>query len=168
MMSEQQGGWPQILMKLHIHQVDTALFIVCHSSQKQRNVSWKNRLWSFQQMVTGNDHKLFSLLFCGCSFCSWVMFLTGINFSYQGFSAEHSWFLFMQWGKTIVYASVAVCFPGAWTFLWFVCFCMLASQWGRTHDVSGIPEDAARATVAFSFFSIATWVSWTAVVFYTL
>uniref|UniRef100_UPI003AB06B0D synaptogyrin-2b n=1 Tax=Centroberyx gerrardi TaxID=166262 RepID=UPI003AB06B0D len=48
-------------------------------------------------------------------------------------------------------------FAGAWTFLWFVCFCLLASQWGRTHDVSGIPEDAARATVAFSFFSIATW-----------
>ncbi|XP_029007904.1 synaptogyrin-2b [Betta splendens] len=48
-------------------------------------------------------------------------------------------------------------FSGAWTFLWFVCFCLLASLWGRTHDVSGIPEDAARATVAFSFFSIATW-----------
>ncbi|XP_056137070.1 synaptogyrin-2b [Lampris incognitus] len=48
-------------------------------------------------------------------------------------------------------------FSGVWTFLWFVCFCLLASQWGRTHDVSGIPEDAARATVAFSFFSIATW-----------
>ncbi|XP_061736881.1 synaptogyrin-2b [Nerophis ophidion] len=48
-------------------------------------------------------------------------------------------------------------FSGAWTFLWFVCFCLLASQWGRTHDISGIPQDAARATVAFSFFSIATW-----------
>ncbi|XP_077426581.1 synaptogyrin-2b [Vanacampus margaritifer] len=48
-------------------------------------------------------------------------------------------------------------FSGAWTFLWFVCFCLLASQWSRTHDVSGIPQDAARATVAFSFFSIATW-----------
>lgn len=48
-------------------------------------------------------------------------------------------------------------FSGAWTFLWFVCFCLLASQWGRTHDVRGVPMDAARATVAFSFFSIATW-----------
>ncbi|XP_061625839.1 synaptogyrin-2b [Phyllopteryx taeniolatus] len=48
-------------------------------------------------------------------------------------------------------------FSGAWTFLWFVCFCLLASQWGRTHDVSAVPQDAARATVAFSFFSIATW-----------
>ncbi|XP_040001401.1 synaptogyrin-2b [Xiphias gladius] len=48
-------------------------------------------------------------------------------------------------------------FSGAWTFLWFVCFCLLASQWGHTHNVTGIPEDAARATVAFSFFSIATW-----------
>uniref|UniRef100_A0A7N8WI77 Synaptogyrin 2b n=1 Tax=Mastacembelus armatus TaxID=205130 RepID=A0A7N8WI77_9TELE len=49
-------------------------------------------------------------------------------------------------------------FSGVWTFLWFVCFCLLASQWARTHDISSIPEDAARATVAFSFFSIATWV----------
>uniref|UniRef100_A0A3B5A2B6 Synaptogyrin 2 n=1 Tax=Stegastes partitus TaxID=144197 RepID=A0A3B5A2B6_9TELE len=48
-------------------------------------------------------------------------------------------------------------FSGAWTFLWFVCFCLLASQWSRTHDVHGIPEDAARASIAFSFFSIATW-----------
>ncbi|KAK5866521.1 hypothetical protein PBY51_020707 [Eleginops maclovinus] len=48
-------------------------------------------------------------------------------------------------------------FSGAWSFLWFVCFCLLASQWAKTHDVSGLPEDAARATVAFSFFSIATW-----------
>ncbi|KAM3622540.1 uncharacterized protein V6R79_000068 [Siganus canaliculatus] len=48
-------------------------------------------------------------------------------------------------------------FSGVWTFLWFVCFCVLASQWGRTHDIRGIPMDAGRAAVAFSFFSIATW-----------
>ncbi|XP_045904428.1 synaptogyrin-2b [Micropterus dolomieu] len=57
--------------------------------------------------------------------------------------------------KYIVIADLS--FSGAWTFLWFVCFCLLASQWGRTHNVGSIPEDAARATVAFSFFSIATW-----------
>uniref|UniRef100_A0A7N9AVD2 Synaptogyrin 2b n=1 Tax=Mastacembelus armatus TaxID=205130 RepID=A0A7N9AVD2_9TELE len=59
-------------------------------------------------------------------------------------------------------------FSGVWTFLWFVCFCLLASQWARTHDISSIPEDAARATVAFSFFSIATWVRRAAVVFFSL
>ncbi|KAM6942163.1 synaptogyrin-2b [Lycodopsis pacificus] len=48
-------------------------------------------------------------------------------------------------------------FSGVWCFLWFVCFCLLASEWARTHEVTGVPEDAARATVAFSFFSIATW-----------
>ncbi|XP_060942635.1 synaptogyrin-2b [Limanda limanda] len=48
-------------------------------------------------------------------------------------------------------------FSGAWAFLWFVCFCLLANQWGRTQDVSAIPHDAAHATIAFSFFSIATW-----------
>lgn len=48
-------------------------------------------------------------------------------------------------------------FSGVWTFLWFVCFCLLANQWSHTKDISGVPEDAARATIAFSFFSIATW-----------
>ncbi|XP_068585179.1 synaptogyrin-2b [Cebidichthys violaceus] len=48
-------------------------------------------------------------------------------------------------------------FSGAWSFLWFVCFCLLASQWAKSHDINGVPQDAARATVAFSFFSIATW-----------
>uniref|UniRef100_A0A3Q0RM57 Synaptogyrin n=1 Tax=Amphilophus citrinellus TaxID=61819 RepID=A0A3Q0RM57_AMPCI len=48
-------------------------------------------------------------------------------------------------------------FSGVWTFLWFVCFCLLASQWSQTNDDNAIPKDAARATIAFSFFSIATW-----------
>ncbi|KAL6110456.1 uncharacterized protein ACO6RY_19532 [Pungitius sinensis] len=48
-------------------------------------------------------------------------------------------------------------FSGAWCFLWMVCFCLLASQWTKTLDVTAVPKDAARATVAFSFFSIATW-----------
>uniref|UniRef100_A0A8C7ST74 Synaptogyrin n=1 Tax=Oncorhynchus mykiss TaxID=8022 RepID=A0A8C7ST74_ONCMY len=49
-------------------------------------------------------------------------------------------------------------FSVVWTFLWFVCFCLLTSQWSRTLDVKGIPQDAARSAIAFSFFSIATWV----------
>lgn len=49
-------------------------------------------------------------------------------------------------------------FSAAWTFLWFVCFCLLANQWSKT-DTSAhqIPEDAARAGIAFSFFSIVSW-----------
>lgn len=53
-----------------------------------------------------------------------------------------------------------------WTFLWFVCFCLLAAQWTRTKDTRGIPKDAAHATIAFSFFSMATWVSGAAVVLF--
>ncbi|TNN72697.1 Synaptogyrin-2 [Liparis tanakae] len=48
-------------------------------------------------------------------------------------------------------------FSGAWTFLWFVCFCVLASQWAKTPDTAVVPADAARAVVAFSFFSTVTW-----------
>lgn len=48
-------------------------------------------------------------------------------------------------------------FSGAWTFLWFVCFCLLANQWSHTNLTTSIPADAARAVVAFSFFSIACW-----------
>lgn len=57
--------------------------------------------------------------------------------------------------KYMVLAELA--FSGLWTFLWFVCFCLLASEWARTHLTLGIPVEAAQATIAFSFFSIATW-----------
>ncbi|XP_028316513.1 synaptogyrin-2b [Gouania willdenowi] len=61
----------------------------------------------------------------------------------------------MQEKKYAVMADLG--FSGVWTFLWFVCFCLLANQWSYTHDVRGIPVEAARATIAFCFFSIATW-----------
>ncbi|XP_072299380.1 synaptogyrin-2a [Eucyclogobius newberryi] len=51
-------------------------------------------------------------------------------------------------------------FSSAWTFLWFVCFCLLASQWAKTNTdnpLVQIPGDAARAGIAFSFFSIISW-----------
>lgn len=50
---------------------------------------------------------------------------------------------------------------GFWTFLWFVGFCFLANQWSRTSPKELPLEqatDAARAAIAFSFFSILTWV----------
>ena len=49
--------------------------------------------------------------------------------------------------------------PGAWTFLWFVCFCLLAHQWSLTSQGAGVAVDAAQAVVAFSFFSVGSWVS---------
>lgn len=47
-----------------------------------------------------------------------------------------------------------------WTFLWFICFCVLASLWSHTPASIITSSDAARAVLAFSFFSIITWVSW--------
>ncbi|XP_077383981.1 synaptogyrin-2a [Festucalex cinctus] len=47
-------------------------------------------------------------------------------------------------------------FSAAWTFLWFICFCVLANQWSWTTSLA-VPADAARAVVAFSFFSILSW-----------
>ncbi|KAG8145351.1 hypothetical protein E2320_011903, partial [Naja naja] len=51
-------------------------------------------------------------------------------------------------------------FSGFWSFLWFVAFCFLANQWQRTPDSKGASQggDAARAAIAFSFFSIISWV----------
>uniref|UniRef100_A0A8C7IN89 MARVEL domain-containing protein n=1 Tax=Oncorhynchus kisutch TaxID=8019 RepID=A0A8C7IN89_ONCKI len=47
------------------------------------------------------------------------------------------------------------------SFLWFVGFCFLANQWQQTTEEE-LPlaqgSDAARAAVAFCFFSILTWV----------
>ncbi|XP_035511438.1 synaptogyrin-2a [Morone saxatilis] len=48
-------------------------------------------------------------------------------------------------------------FSAAWTFLWFICFCVLANQWSKTSSDTAVAGDAARAVIAFSFFSIATW-----------
>ncbi|KAM9305207.1 synaptogyrin-3 [Gastrophryne carolinensis] len=51
-------------------------------------------------------------------------------------------------------------FSGLWAFFWFVCFCFLANQWQRTPYSPEVDQaaDAARAGIAFSFFSIITWV----------
>lgn len=50
---------------------------------------------------------------------------------------------------------------GLWSFLWFVGFCFLTNQWQRTAPGPGTTQagDAARAAIAFSFFSILSWVS---------
>ncbi|XP_071976096.1 synaptogyrin-3 isoform X2 [Engystomops pustulosus] len=50
-------------------------------------------------------------------------------------------------------------FSGLWSFLWFVCFCFLANQWQRTPKSPNVDQaaDAARAGIAFSFFSIISW-----------
>ncbi|XP_018619886.2 synaptogyrin-3a [Scleropages formosus] len=59
---------------------------------------------------------------------------------------------------------VEIAFSGLWTFLWFVGFCFLANQWQRTSPKE-LPlaqgADAARAAIAFSFFSIITWAGLT-------
>lgn len=57
--------------------------------------------------------------------------------------------------KRLVMADMV--FSGVWTFLWFVCFCLLANQWTKTNDRRGIPIDAAQAIIVFSFFSFITW-----------
>ncbi|XP_064171224.1 synaptogyrin-2a [Anguilla rostrata] len=56
--------------------------------------------------------------------------------------------------KYIVIADLG--FSGVWTFLWFVCFCHLANLWSHT-DAKTTAADAARAVVAFSFFSTGSW-----------
>ncbi|XP_028934435.1 synaptogyrin-1 isoform X2 [Ornithorhynchus anatinus] len=47
-----------------------------------------------------------------------------------------------------------------WAFLWFVGFCFLANQWQASKPEDNLLNegtDAARAAIAFSFFSIFTW-----------
>lgn len=51
-------------------------------------------------------------------------------------------------------------FSGFWSFLYFVCFWYLASQWSSAPDTDGgYGVSNARAAITFSFFSIFTWVS---------
>lgn len=52
-------------------------------------------------------------------------------------------------------------FSAAWSFLWFVGFCFLADTWRKSKDETVFQNQTnnARAAIAFSFFSIFTWVS---------
>ncbi|CAN9505681.1 unnamed protein product [Ophioblennius macclurei] len=61
--------------------------------------------------------------------------------------------------KYIVIGDLTI--TGAWTLLWFICFCVLSNQWSKTAEAEG-RGDPARAVLTFSFFSILTW----AVLFY--
>ena len=53
-------------------------------------------------------------------------------------------------------------FSGLWAFLWFVGFCYLADQWRKSAIMLSYQTNHARAAIAFSFFSIFTWVTLTA------
>ncbi|XP_061088709.1 synaptogyrin-2-like [Conger conger] len=65
--------------------------------------------------------------------------------------------------KHIVMADLV--FSGVWAGLWFVCFCLLVNQWSQTSHKDWLPVAAARAAIAFSFFSI---LSWCLLVFFAL
>ncbi|KAJ4441142.1 hypothetical protein ANN_10992 [Periplaneta americana] len=50
-------------------------------------------------------------------------------------------------------------FSGFWAFLYFVGFCYLANQWSRAETPQGgYGVNNVQAAIAFSFFSIFTWV----------
>ena len=52
-------------------------------------------------------------------------------------------------------------FSALWTFLWFVGFCYLADMWRKTPNTDYFPDlnvNNCQAAIAFSFFSIITWV----------
>lgn len=61
--------------------------------------------------------------------------------------------------KYITLADLA--FSALWCFLWFVGFCYLADMWRRmnTSPLSTEQVNNCQAAIAFSFFSIITWVS---------
>jgi len=46
---------------------------------------------------------------------------------------------------------------GGWGFMWLVCFCFLADMWRR--GPFSAYKDTAQAAIAFSFFSLLTFVS---------
>lgn len=107
--------------------------------ESKRVLVWKNGAFSCEQMETGESC---CLSFHICIFSWTLLFLHPVR---------------KRWSFVRLFLWMFVL--GVWTFLWFVCFCLLASQWSKTPDDHSIPKDAARATIAFSFFSIATWVS---------
>lgn len=61
--------------------------------------------------------------------------------------------------KQLVFIDLA--FSGSWSFLWFVGFCFLGDQWRKSLIKSQYEANHARAAIAFSFFSVFTWVTLT-------
>uniref|UniRef100_A0A8C4NC24 Synaptogyrin 2b n=1 Tax=Eptatretus burgeri TaxID=7764 RepID=A0A8C4NC24_EPTBU len=57
--------------------------------------------------------------------------------------------------KNIMFAELL--FSGIWTFLWFICFCVLTDNWRRQDQKYSYLGDCARAAIIFSFFSIFVW-----------
>ena len=54
-------------------------------------------------------------------------------------------------------------FSALWTFLWFVGFCYLCDKWRKTDDdvkdnLSSQEKSNAEGAIAFTFFSILSWV----------
>ena len=53
-------------------------------------------------------------------------------------------------------------FSALWSFLWFVGFCYLCDKWRKTDDKDEIfsshEKNNAQGAIAFSFFSIISWV----------
>ncbi len=106
--------------------------------------------------------------FFACSFCHRVLAFMPFQTRMIFLLCENGFFRgwFVDWrvsdcviNETVMTRVCAVCWSAAWTFLWFVCFCLMADQWSKTKNTSGIPTDAAHAVIAFSFFSIGSWVS---------
>jgi hypothetical protein len=48
----------------------------------------------------------------------------------------------------------------AWTIVWFICFCYLADSWRKTPEALKKRAEVHKinTAIAFSFFSIITWV----------
>lgn len=90
------------------------------------------------------------LAFLGC-----LLFLAA-DAQFQNFSNAET-------RRTIV--TVDLGFSGFWAFLWFVGFCFLADQWKRSNIASTYEVNHARAAIAFSFFSIFTWVAMTVIAY---
>jgi len=61
--------------------------------------------------------------------------------------------------KKIVMADLGL--SGAWTFLYFVSFCVLTNAWMSPDSSTVNNADNARAAITFSFFSIGSWAGLT-------
>ena len=61
--------------------------------------------------------------------------------------------------KSVIYADLV--FSALWTLMWFVGFCYITDRWRAVGSKAGFRSHVtnnAQAAIAFSFFSIASWV----------
>jgi len=122
-------------------------------TNKNGVVSWKNSFFAFIVCWRSEKNKpLYQNLIQYCWLC--FSFLAG-EYLFEQMSS-------VKTRKHYVLGDLG--FSGLWAFMYFVGFCYLTNKWGDAEEpAGGYGTNNMQAAIAFSFFSIFTWVRYSSI-----